>query len=79
MTLTKDRQEADMHNYCTRDSSCVGSNIRIGSWSVSIYLLYVIPYVFDGVIYCNSRGLNPTVTKIFVQLSSQLLENELEI
>ena len=24
-----------MHTYCTRDSSCFGSDIRLGSWSVS--------------------------------------------
>ena len=25
------------HNYCTRDSSCVGRDIGRGSWSMSIY------------------------------------------
>ena len=26
-----------MHTYYTRNNSCAGSNIRIGSWSVSTY------------------------------------------
>ena len=39
MTLMKDSQKDcwKMSTYCTRNSSCIGSNIRIGSWSVSTY------------------------------------------
>ena len=45
MTLMKDSQEGQLHgvctvNYCTRNSSCVGSNTSIGSWSMSTYRMY---------------------------------------
>ena len=40
MTLIQDSQKGDSWNvrtYCMRDSSCVGSDIGTGSWSMSTY------------------------------------------
>jgi len=36
MIVVEKRQEGrpEWHIYCTRNGCCVGSNIRIGSWSL---------------------------------------------
>ena len=35
MTLMKESEGQHIHSYCTRNSSYVGSNVGISSWSVS--------------------------------------------
>jgi len=40
MMLIQDSQKGQsecVHFYCTRDSSCVGSDIGTGSWSMNTY------------------------------------------
>ena len=45
-----------VHTYCTRDSSSIGSNIGIGSWSVSTYRMFIYTRADNCVDRLNTEG-----------------------
>ena len=45
-----------MRTYCTRDSSCVDSNIGIGSWCVSTYRISMYASANSCVDRLNTEG-----------------------
>ena len=50
------KDSLSVHTYCTRDSSSIGSNIGIGSWSVSTYRMFIYTSANNCVDRLNTEG-----------------------
>ena len=62
------KDSRSVRTYCTRDTSCVGSDIGIGSWSVSTYHMYV--YVCNtNTPYNSLTFVRPTMYHIRLGMS----------
>ena len=53
-----------MHTYCTRNSSRVGSDIKIGSWSVNIYRMSMYASANSCVDRLNTEGSKDPASRL---------------
>ena len=64
MTLYSIEDSWSVHTYCTRDSSCVGSNIGLGSWSVTTYHMSTYTSANSCVDRMNTEGSRDSASRL---------------